>query len=252
MFDNPMLVDFNQVWGDRVKGSWWKALLLILVYFLARIRLEGWVLFEGIKRSGQEATVTDFQDLDKVMIWMSKAQWHYHLVTFILLILILLGLYILKFKIFDIESIKPKLLGWTLLMFIMFFIINIIFSIAVTYLQPNYQSPDNQQAVETLVKNMAVWGSFLNIVILTPITEELILRGLVMKYIFPLTPYLGALFAAVCFTMLHTPSNLIDFMIYFILSAGITFVYWRTRKIEYAIFYHMLQNLIGFIQMQMM
>lgn len=252
MLNNEMLVDLNQVWGDRVKGSWWKALVLILIYFLARIRLEGWVLYEGIKRSGQEASVADFENLEKVMQWMAEAQWQYHLVTFILLILLLAGIYLFKFKIFDFKSVKVKLFVWTLLMFIFFFLLNIILSIIISYLQPDYQSPINQQAVETLVKNMALWGAFLNIVILTPITEELILRGLMMKYIFPLTPYLGAIVAALIFTMLHVPTNLIDFLLYFILSAGITFVYWRTRKIEYAIFYHMLQNLIGFIQMQLL
>ena len=252
MFSDDLFVPVNQPWGDKVKGSWWKAILLIVAYFLLRIKLESMILVQGIKMSGQEASISDLQDPIKVMTWLGQAQWYYQAATLLLLVFIFIGLHVLTFKLFDLKEIKGKLLAWTVLVFCTFFILNIGLSLLITYFQPDYLSPDNQQAVEALVGQMASLGAFVNIVILTPITEEILFRGLIMKYTFPLIPALGALVASLVFTYLHGPANLIDFMIYFILSAGITFVYWKTRKIEYAIFYHMIQNLLAFIQISVM
>lgn len=242
------LVPFKQIWSDRVKGSWWKSLIIIVTYLLFRFKFESMALTKGIELSGDSVALTDLQDPMKVMYYMGQSGWYYHGATLALLVLLLLGLYIFKFKLFDLKALKLSLVGWTLATFIAFFILGMVLSVAISYLAPDYQDPLNQQAVEAMVSQMDRYGVFLNIVILTPITEEIILRGLVMKYIFPLTPVIGAIVSAVVFALLHMPGNLIDFLVYFILSAGLTYVYWRTRKIEYPIIYHMIQNGLGFLQ----
>ncbi|WP_273478614.1 CPBP family intramembrane glutamic endopeptidase [Ignavigranum ruoffiae] len=242
------LQPLKQVWSDRVKGSWWKSIVIIISYLLLRIKFETMALNKGIELSGDQVVLTDLQDPMKVMYYMGQSGWYYHLSTFALLAFLFLMLYLFKFKIFDLKQIKVPLLGWTVLTFIAFFALGMVFSVAVSYFAPDYQAPMNQQAVEALVKEMSGLGVFLNIVIMTPITEEILLRGLVMKYLFPLMPVVGALVSAVVFAMLHMPANIIDFFLYFILSAGLTYVYWRTRKIEYPILYHMIQNFLGFLQ----
>lgn len=71
-----------------------------------------------------------------------------------------------------------------------------------------------------------------------------------MKYLLPLTPVLGAIVSWVLFTWahIHAGSSWIDYVLYGILSAGMVLVYWRTRRLEYTILFHMIQNAIGFLQ----
>lgn len=243
-------VPLTQVWGDQVKGSWWKAILVVLGYVLLRVTFETRVLMEGIRRTSATPSLEDLQNQSKLMEFMGNAQWHYHLSTLALLIFLLVASFFLGFKFFRLKEVRMAGILWTLKIYALFFVLNLVLSYVVDWIQPNYSSPDNQVAVEALVSNMVFWAAFIDLVILTPITEEIILRGLLMKYVFSLMPVVGAGVSAIIFAFLHSPSNWIDFLIYFVLSAGLTYVYWRSRKLEYSIVFHMLQNFIATMMMQ--
>ena len=226
-------VPLTAVWQDRIKGSWWKAPLIILAYFYLRVLLELEVVKRGLANMPNSLS--------------AEAEIFYHLQAFILLGLVLLAVHLFKFKLFSFKELSRKGILQTISLFVIFILVQILFGQLIERLIPGYEQPENQTLLIQLMQNTHPIGMFINIVILTPIIEEIICRGLIMKYTFSLMPVMGAFVSMVFFTLLHSPSNIGDFMIYFILAAGITLVYWKSRKLEYAILFHMLQNFLGFI-----
>lgn len=241
------MVTFSKPWGDRIKGSWWKAPLIIAAYFLARLLLELEVLQIGIANSDRPLTMMDLTDPAVVMSYFSEAEWFYHLQSLGLLLAVLIMLRLFKFKLFNFKTLSWRGVGETFIIYVAFFALQQVLGYMVEVFVPNYTQPQNQDAVMAMMSQMNPVLMFVNIVVLTPLIEEIICRGLVMKYTFSLLPLVGALVAVLFFTMLHSPANVIDFLIYGVLSAGITFVYWRSRQLEYAILFHVIQNLFGFI-----
>ncbi|XJS10408.1 lysostaphin resistance A-like protein [Aerococcaceae bacterium WGS1372] len=243
-------ISLMEPWPDQVKGSWWKAPLIILVYFVSRMFAEAWVIGKGASNAQIELTVDTISDVDLIEL-MAYASVEYFVQTLLLTLLVILACRFFKFKFFDFKSFTLTNILKAIGFYVVIYLIQIIFTIIITVTAPDYTQPDNQAAVESMVQNMGSILMFINIVILTPITEEYLLRGLIMKYTFSLMPMVGAAVAAIVFTLLHAPANWIDFFLYFILSAGFTFVYWYTRRLEYPIFLHIIQNFIGFMAIQL-
>lgn len=209
--------------------------------------LELEVLQKGIENSDRVPTIVEFADTAVLMSYFAEAEWLYHLQSLFLLLALLLMMKLLKFKLFDFKALSWRGIGQTILIYVIFFVLQQGLGFIVETFVPAYTEPANQQAVISMVSQMNPLLMFLNIVILTPIIEEIVCRGLIMKYTFSLMPVVGTLFSLLFFTWLHSPGNWIDFMIYGVLSAGITFVYWYSRKLEYAVLFHVIQNLFGFI-----
>lgn len=246
MFGNEA-VPLTVVWQDRIKGSWWKAPLIILAYFYLRVLLELEVVKRGLANMPNSLSAEALLSGEGIMKAMAEAEIFYHLQAFILLGLVLLAVHLFKFKLFSFKELSRKGILQTISLFVSFILVQILFGQLIEWLIPGYEQPENQTLLIQLMQNTHPIGMFINIVILTPIIEEIICRGLIMKYTFSLMPVMGAFVSMVFFTLLHSPSNIGDFMIYFILAAGITLVYWKSRKLEYAILFHMLQNFLGFI-----
>lgn len=240
-------VPLTATWQDRVKGSWWKAPLIILGYFYVRLLLELEVVHRGLAAMNNSVSMESLTNASDLMSIMAEAELFYHLQAIGTVLIVLLIIKLVKMKLFSFKSLTWRGLLVTFMVFIAFLLIQMLFGLLIEGLVPDYTQPDNQEAVIRMVEKMHPLAMFFNIVILTPIIEEILCRGLVMKYMFSLMPVIGALVSMVFFTLLHGPSNWIDFVVYFLLSAGITLVYWKTRKLEYAIIFHMFQNFLGFL-----
>lgn len=243
--------ELKRPWSDQVKGSWWKAPLLIAAYFYVRVLAETWVIRRGALNAEVELTVETLTE-GNLLNLMTHAPMEYFLQTLGLTVLIIVTGKLLGFKFFDFKTFTWQNIATALKIYVFIYLLQVLLNIITMIAAPDYVQPGNQTAVESLVQNMSPILMFINIVILTPITEEYILRGLIMKYTFSLMPIIGAFVAAVIFTMLHGPANWIDFMVYFVLSAGFTFVYLYTRRLEYPILLHIIQNFIGFMAIQML
>lgn len=237
-------------WQDQVKGSWWKAPLIIIVYFIIRMFAESWVISTGAQNAQIELSIETINEVDLIEL-MTQAPVEYFVQALGLTLFVILICRLFKFRFFDFKSFTLANVLRAIAFYVLIYIVQIIFTLIVSVAAPDYTQPDNQAAVESMVQNMSGILMFINIVILTPITEEYLLRGLIMKYTFSLMPAVGAAVAAVVFTLLHAPVNWIDFLLYFILSAGFTFIYWYTRKLEYPILLHIIQNFIGFMAIQL-
>ncbi|WP_208559426.1 CPBP family intramembrane glutamic endopeptidase [Marinilactibacillus kalidii] len=108
----------------------------------------------------------------------------------------------------------------------------------------------NQEAIEDLAGAMPIWAMFLMVVIAAPIVEEWLFRGLILFR----KPTLEASWIAVgvstvLFGLIHSPTNIPSAFSY--LGMGLMFAYAakRTKTVEAAIVYHMLNNLIAFVAM---
>lgn len=239
-------IRLTEPWHDRVKGSWWKAPLLIIVYFVSRMFTETWVIREGARNVQVELTSQTVNEVSLINL-MTYAPIQYFVQALGLTLFVVAACYLLKFKFLDLGSFTLRDLGKAVRFYAFIYIIQLIFTIIITIVAPDYIQPANQAAVESMVQDMGGILIFINIVILTPITEEYLLRGLIMKYTFPSLPIVGAAVAAVVFTLLHGPENWIDFLLYYIMSIGFTMTYLYTRRLEYPIILHIIQNFIGFI-----
>ena len=106
----------------------------------------------------------------------------------------------------------------------------------------------NQIAVESLFDTIPIWVMFLMIVVVAPIVEELLFRGMFLFQGDRLdTTWARVLISAVLFGLIHRPSDI--YTAYTYIGLGIMFPYAskRTQSVESAIVYHFLNNLVGFL-----
>lgn len=107
----------------------------------------------------------------------------------------------------------------------------------------------NQIAIEGLFDHVPLWAMFAMIVVVAPIVEELLFRGIIL---FPgdrlETTWVRTIVSAVLFGLIHGPTDI--FTAYSYIGMGFIFAYAskRTKTIEAAMVYHAVYNLLGFFQ----
>lgn len=112
-------------------------------------------------------------------------------------------------------------------------------------------SSDNQEILVTELHNNYII-QFLSVVILAPVVEEAICRGVVFKIISKKSIILGFIISSVIYALLHIDFQLISdgisvlplILPYFILGVGFASVYYRTKNICYSVLMHMMINLL--------
>lgn len=106
----------------------------------------------------------------------------------------------------------------------------------------------NQEAIESMFDFIPVWVMFLMIVVVAPIAEEVLFRGIML---FPGkkldTTWVRVIISAILFGLIHSPTNIPS--LYSYVGMGVIFSYAskRTQSVEAAIVYHFLNNLLAFI-----
>ena len=110
----------------------------------------------------------------------------------------------------------------------------------------NESTTSNQSTINNLVQNSSLISSFFLLVLIAPICEEILCRGIIPKKIFRGKEKLGYLVGAVVFALLHTPTNLPSLLIYGGMSTVLTWTTYRTERLEMSILLHMIVNGIAF------
>ena len=145
---------------------------------------------------------------------------------------------------------KPKLLTIAdvpriVLSYLTIFVGNLVGGIWLQLI--NQATTSNQQIINNLVSESTLIGSFFIIVLIAPICEEIICRGIIPTKLFQGYEKLGYVIGWFLFLLAHVPSNLPSFLIYGWMSAVLTWTAYRTRRLELSILVHMVLNSISFI-----
>ena len=145
---------------------------------------------------------------------------------------------------------KPKLLTITdvpriVLSYLTIFVGNLVGGIWLQLI--NQTTTSNQQIINNLVSESTLIGSFFIIVLIAPICEEIICRGIIPTKLFQGYEKLGYVIGWFLFLLAHVPSNPPSFLIYGWMSAVLTWTTYRTRRLELSILVHMVLNSISFI-----
>ena len=145
---------------------------------------------------------------------------------------------------FNLSFFKAKDLARLVLSYLVIFTSN-LFGSALLRLM-NESTTSNQSTINNLVQNSSLISSFFLLVLIAPICEEILCRGIIPKKIFRGKEKLGYLVGAVVFALLHTPTNLPSLLIYGGMSTVLTWTAYRTERLEMSILLHMIVNGIAF------
>ena len=145
---------------------------------------------------------------------------------------------------FNLSFFKAKDLARLVLSYLVIFASN-LFGSALLRLM-NESTTSNQTTINNLVQNSSLISSFFLLVLIAPICEEILCRGIIPKKIFRGKEKLGYFVGAVVFALLHTPTNLPSLLIYGGMSTVLTWTAYRTERLEMSILLHMIVNGIAF------
>ncbi|HFI0456946.1 TPA: lysostaphin resistance A-like protein [Streptococcus suis] len=131
---------------------------------------------------------------------------------------------------------------WPILLYVAFFIFQFIVPVP---------ESENQKLVIEFVSDYPLIA-FSSVVVFAPILEELIFRGFLATYFFPKMADMKAvgIFLVVTgslFSLVHMPTTLPQFLIYFTMGLNLGWLYLIKRDIRYPIALHMLNNGISYL-----
>ena len=128
-------------------------------------------------------------------------------------------------------------------------------SLVVQFFLPNNPSV-NQQMVTDLTLSQPLF-SFFVVVIFAPLTEELIFRGMLARYLFPKQDnskqtMIFLLVSSVLFAFIHFPGDVQQFLVYASLGFSLGLAYISGKGLIYSISLHALNNLVSFLMILML
>lgn len=128
-------------------------------------------------------------------------------------------------------------------------------SLVVQFFLPNDPSV-NQQIATDLTLSQPLF-SFFAVVIFAPLTEELIFRGMLARYLFPnqdnsKQTLIFLLVSSLLFALVHFPGTPQQFLVYGSLGLSLGLAYISKGSLAYSIALHALNNLIGFLMILML
>ncbi len=119
---------------------------------------------------------------------------------------------------------------------------NYVSGIILTLIE-SYTGIQTQNPVEEAVNRAPLWGTFIFIVIVAPIIEEIVFRGILCKRLLFLGEGYAVALSAACFALVH--GNFYQLFYAFTLGCFFSFIYVKTGKLRYTVLYHMGINFIG-------
>ena len=128
-------------------------------------------------------------------------------------------------------------------------------SLVVQFFLPNDPSVNQQIAIDLTLSQPLF--SFFAVVIFAPLTEELIFRGMLARYLFPKQDnskqtLIFLLVSSVLFALIHFPGDVQQFFVYFSLGFSLGLAYISKKGLVYSISLHALNNLVGFLMILML
>ena len=113
----------------------------------------------------------------------------------------------------------------------------------------------SQQIVSQLTVEQPAFAFFM-VVVFAPLTEELIFRGMLARYLFPKQDkskqVLFLLVSSVLFALIHFPGDVQQFLVYSSLGFSLGLAYISRKGLVYSISLHALNNLVSFLMILML
>ncbi|KXT79660.1 Membrane-bound protease, CAAX family [Streptococcus oralis] len=160
------------------------------------------------------------------------------------LIVFIIGARKTKLATFNLSFFKAKDLARLVLSYLVIFATNLLGSALLRMM--NETTTSNQSMLNGLVQNSSLISTFFLIVLVAPICEEILCRGIIPRKIFRGKEKLGFIVGAIVFALLHMPTNLPSVIIYGGMSTVLTWTAYKTERLEMSILLHMILNGIAF------
>lgn len=138
---------------------------------------------------------------------------------------------------------EKKLLLWFTPLYII--VPNLIFEFLMK--QTTGGTTYNQQMLNDLLETMPFIVTLIAVVIVGPIFEEILFRGIPMFYYKKGRPQLRMVLSSIAFSIMHIPTDVVSFAIYFILGYLLAWLVKKTDRMEPSIIVHMLNNFFSVI-----
>lgn len=180
---------------------------------------------------------------------------HVILASSIQLILDILSIFIAykigkRYKVFDklsFKNIKPKDTFIIVLLWALAITLNIIYSLVYVHITGHpFKNTQNEAYLEKALKHIPFVIMFISVAIVPPIVEEILYRGMLIKYVFMNKfRFLAIPVTFVLFAYVHSPSDIMSWLIYLTLSGTILAVYLRRGRLEHSMLYHFINNSVS-------
>ena len=164
--------------------------------------------------------------------------------SIVVLIVFIIGSRKTQLATFNLSFFKAKDLARLVLSYLVIFATNLLGSLLLRL--TNEATTSNQSILNGLVQNSSLISTFFLLVLIAPICEEILCRGIIPKKIFRGKEKLGFIVGAIVFALLHMPTNLPSVIIYGGMSTVLTWTAYKTERLEMSILLHMILNGIAF------
>lgn len=164
--------------------------------------------------------------------------------SIVVVIVFIIGARKTQLATFNLSFFKAKDLARLVLSYLVIFATNLLGSLLLRL--TNEATTNNQSILNGLVQNSSLISTFFLLVLIAPICEEILCRGIIPKKIFRGKEKLGFVVGAIVFTLLHMPTNLPSVIIYGGMSTVLTWTAYKTERLEMSILLHMILNGIAF------
>ena len=164
--------------------------------------------------------------------------------SIVILTVFILGARKTQLATFNLSFFKAKDLARLVLSYLVIFATNLLGSLLLRL--TNEATTSNQSILNGLVQNSSLISTFFLLVLIAPICEEIMCRGIIPKKIFRGKEKLGFIVGAIVFALLHMPTNLPSVIIYGGMSTVLTWTAYKTERLEMSILLHMILNGIAF------
>ena len=170
--------------------------------------------------------------------------------SIVVLIVFIIGARKTQLATFNLSFFKAKDLARLVLSYLVIFATNLLGSLLLRL--TNEATTNNQSILNGLVQNSSLISTFFLLVLIAPICEEILCRGIIPKKIFRGKEKLGFVVGAIVFALLHMPTNLPSVIIYGGMSTVLTWTAYKTERLEMSILLHMILNGIAFCLMALL
>ncbi|EAG5776684.1 TPA: hypothetical protein LTU13_002928, partial [Listeria monocytogenes] len=174
----------NLVVDQKSDSKWKKGLILFVIYFFSDIIIRNIVLLPQLLK-GIDSGVDP-----QLLITTLYIPWYANLIQMLIFIFFLSFSYKLKIYLFSFARFTKKQYLQVAIITASTIVLSFFVKVGIRFLSPGFETV-NQNDLNGLFENSTVITIFIMLVIIAPITEEFLFRGLIMNVIFNKFPKIG-------------------------------------------------------------